>query len=350
MTQETKELDLLELFNKVWKARKRVIKAGIIGGAIGIVIAFSLPKLYMSSVKVAPEQTSDNGSLGAAAGIASMFGVGGGANEDGLGVMLYPEIIKSTPFLMEFANIEVQIKDGDGSKSMPLHEYMLNEQKKPWWSYVFGLPLKAISGVMSLFSEDRPEEVFANSLRKQSKFCKVMTEGLNANLEEKKGVFTISCTFQDPTVAKVVADSALVKLQRYMSKYQTAKTRSNLSSNQKMLQEAKMNFYHVDSLYSAVYDRNQNIIRKSAEIKLSRLEDERDIAAQIYKQIALQVETEKIKLEEEKQIATIIEPVNMPLEPVSPNKMMILFAFGFLGALVPTSKIIFSAISNKNED
>ena len=68
----SENLDLLLLFKKIIKNRKKIYKAMIIGAIIGIIIGFSLPKEYTVKVSLSPESGNSNG--GGLAGIASMFG------------------------------------------------------------------------------------------------------------------------------------------------------------------------------------------------------------------------------------------------------------------------------------
>lgn len=57
---ETEEIDLLELAKKIWAKRRFIIKYALIGAVAGLVIGFSLPKEYTSSVKMAPEEGKSN--------------------------------------------------------------------------------------------------------------------------------------------------------------------------------------------------------------------------------------------------------------------------------------------------
>ena len=342
-----REIDILTFFTNLWDARMRIIKAVIIGVIAGIIIALSIPQKYTSTAKVVPEQTSKN-SMGTVSGIASMFGMGAPVNSDGLGVSLYPEIVKSTPFLLEFADINVVTEEKELTTQIPLHQYMLDEQKKTWWSNIFALPGMAIDGIILLFNGRVPKPTFKNSIALQNDFCVQMSEAVSAKLEEKKGTLTITSTFQDPNIAKIVADSALVKLQRYMTLYHTAKTQSSLKSNVKMMDEACQNYYDADEAYSLSSDRNKNLINKRALIKVERLKEERDLASEIYKQIALQVATDRIKLAEEKPIVTVIEPVNTPLSASSPNRILIIIVFSFLCGMIPAIKVIITTLYVKN--
>ena len=56
--KENKEIDLVTLFKTVWSQRNKLIKWGMIGLVVGIVIAFSIPKQYTSTMKLAPEKNA----------------------------------------------------------------------------------------------------------------------------------------------------------------------------------------------------------------------------------------------------------------------------------------------------
>lgn len=66
---EEQEIDLIELAQKVWASRKLVFKACGIAALVGLVVAFSIPKEYSTSVTLAPESggKSGGGSMGALA-------------------------------------------------------------------------------------------------------------------------------------------------------------------------------------------------------------------------------------------------------------------------------------------
>ena len=63
---EEQEIDLIELAQKVWASRKLVFKACGIAALVGLVVAFSIPKEYSTSVTLAPESggKSGGGSMG----------------------------------------------------------------------------------------------------------------------------------------------------------------------------------------------------------------------------------------------------------------------------------------------
>ena len=53
--EEEQEIDIMELISKLWKKKAMIIKWCVVGAVIGIVVGFSIPKTYSSSVTLAPE-------------------------------------------------------------------------------------------------------------------------------------------------------------------------------------------------------------------------------------------------------------------------------------------------------
>ncbi|MEG1649562.1 MAG: Wzz/FepE/Etk N-terminal domain-containing protein, partial [Rikenellaceae bacterium] len=138
MDNTEKEIDLVELMQCVWAKKRMLIKWGVIGLVIGTVVAFSMPKTYLSTVKIAAESKKGGGSMGAMGGLAAMAGFNiGGVASDGISEELYPEILQSTPFLLELVPIVVENND----KKISFYEYITKDQKQAWWSHVMGAPM-----------------------------------------------------------------------------------------------------------------------------------------------------------------------------------------------------------------
>ncbi len=343
MEEKNKELDLIKIIQLLWSKRVKIIKWGVIGFVVGVIIALSIPREYTSSSMFAPEGSSRN-AMGGGNSIAAMMGLSLGGNttdSEGVRVMLYPEVIKSTPFVMEFADMEVTFTEDDVAQKAPLHTYLLEKQKHPWWSHVFALPGAAISGVIGLFTEPQEEASFEESLKKQQDFIKSFTSSVSVELDDKIGSISIRTTFQDPYIAKMVNDTLTYKLQRYMEDYRTARTRATLKSSTQMMEEARDKFYSLDDDYARAVDRNQNLISRSAAVSIDRLRDERNLAYQVYTQVALQVESERVKLQEQRMVATIIQPPLIPILPSAPGRAMIVIAYTFLAGAAAVGSILF---------
>ena len=122
---EEQEIDLIELAQKVWADRKMLYKVCGIAAVIGLIVGFSIPKEYSTEVTLAPESASkvNAGSMGALAAMAGI-NLGGSVGEDALSPELYPDIVKSTPFLLEL--FDVRVKDQKGKN----HQSKSRQQEK----------------------------------------------------------------------------------------------------------------------------------------------------------------------------------------------------------------------------
>lgn len=347
---ENKEIEITSLLKLIWASRKKVFLWGGVGLAFGIVVAFSIPKEWTSEIKLVTEnkQQSTSGSLG---GLASMMGVGSiGSSEGGINETVYPVVLESSVFLQEFMDINVPYKGG----AIRLTDYLIREQKQPWWSYVLSAPALLVN----LFSADtpaqKPTETVVDPQNPPSEvraFEGALKSRLSIEKDKKTNVYDIKVKMQDPVVAAIVADSVLVKLERYMKQYFTSKAREDLVSNEKLLTQAQQKYYQADSELARAQDQNMNITSKVASLKLDRLLNEKNIAFAVYQQLASQVEMNRIKVQEATPIATVIEPARVADAATSPNKKLICIALTFLGMVLCMVQIIVrELLDNRQEE
>lgn len=323
------EINILAILHSLWSCKRPIIKWTIIGFVVGLVIAFSTPKDYTCNIIVAPESKNNSGSISSMGGLASMMGMNVGGVTNGIGTNVYPTIISSSPFIGEFKNIMVEYNNNQ----IKLYDYLLKEQSKPWWSYIFAFPSTVMNLIKGSPDLEEKNDPFKPS-SKQKAFESIFSSKIAIIEEKKLGIIRMSITMQDPVIAAVVADSLVNKLQKYMTSYYTSKTREDLKNSESMLVQARQNYYTADTIYALAQDKNRNLASKSAQIKVDRLQDERDIAFTIYQQISSQVEMNRLKLQEETPVVTVIESARVPTETSAPNKRNIVVAITFLFAFV----------------
>lgn len=339
-----KEIDLAELIQKLQDNRKYILKAVGVGFIIGIIIATSLPKTYKVNITLSPE-SGQNGSSSNLAGMASMLGIGGigGTSQDAVNSTMFPDLIKSTPFILEMYNVKVTPQKS--KETISLSEY-IETQKKPWWSYVLGLPGKAIGGVISLFSSDEKEDEndeinpFRLTAEQNGKIAAIKG-ALSASEDKKSNMTIVSATFQDPEVAATVADSAVAKLQEYIIDYRTRKAQEDCNYLEKLCKERKEEYYKAQKAYADFMDANRNVVLQRTQAEGTRLQNDMSIAFQIYSQVETQLQVARAKVQEAKPVFAIVEPATVPLRASSPNKPLILIAFMFLGFIGSSAWILF---------
>lgn len=328
------EIDLIILLKKVWLNKKLISRICITFFIIGCIIAYSIPKTYKVEITLSPESNS-NGSNSNLTGMAAMLGIGGigGGNIDAVNSTMFPDLIQSTPFILEMYN--VQVAPLKSTKAISLSDYM-DTQKQPWWNYVLGLPIKAINRICSLFSsekkieENKAIDPYRLTREQHSKISAI--KGILSASEDKKSNMTIvSVTLQDPEVAAAVADSAVAKLQEYIIDYRTRKAQEDCNYLEKLCKERKEEYYKAQKAYADFMDANRNVVLQRTQAEGTRLQNDMSIAFQIYSQVETQLQVARAKVQEAKPVFAIVEPATVPLTPSGPNKKIIILSLLFLG-------------------
>ena len=72
-----------------------------------------------------------------------------------------------------------------------------------------------------------------------------------------------------------------------------------------------------------------------------RLQNEMNLAFQVYTQVAQQLQMAKAKVQEITPVYTVVQPATVPLNAAKPSKMLILVAFVFLAGVGSVGWILF---------
>ncbi|MCC8088014.1 MAG: chain-length determining protein [Rikenellaceae bacterium] len=337
---ESKEVDLMGLVNKIWEKRRSILKFLVAALVVGLIVALSLPGEYASRVKMANE--GDMGSAGTSS-LASLTGMSNVAME-GLNFNLYPDIVGSTPFIIELSRIPVKGQDMDSYKL--LYDYIDTDLKSPWWSKLFAIPGKVIGGILSIFKDKGAEDLGSDLnpymlTKKQSDVLKRINDRVNIDVDSKTGIITMSAKMQDPLIAAIVADSLTVKLENYIIRYKTNKAIQDYEFTDGLFKEAEKDYYEARRKYAEFMDVNQHVIRQTALVEQIKLKNESELTFSIYSNLSRQKDMAQIKVQEQTPVITVIEPASVPVIKAGPGKLFILAAFAFLGILIPVGIIFF---------
>ena len=328
------EVDLVGLVLLLWRKRKRIITNCFIGGVLAIIVAFSIPKEYTSTVVMAPEFASGSNTSGNLGALASMAGInmnGMSGNEDALYPELYPQIVSSTPFLCDLVSLQVETQDGELSTS--LYDYLGKHQKKTWWNKIVAAPIKVVK---RLFMESVVDTVMPtdgtemNLTRKQYLLLKKLDEKIVVSVDKGNFVITLNVTMQDPKISAYVARVVSDNLQEYIGKYRSAKARKDLAYTEMLYKESQEKYHIAQQLYAEHVDKHQGVVKMQHKIEEKRLSNELDLAFNVYNQIAQQLELARAKVAESTPVCVVMQPAIVPIEASSPKKMMIGLMYVFL--------------------
>ena len=343
---DDQEIDIMELISKLWKKRTMIIKWCVAGAIIGLIAGFSIPKTYTSNVTFAPEtQQKTNSSVSS---IASMMGVNLNNSVDAISVDMYPDIVHSTPFIVELFDLPVTFERKDSIITTTLLDYMKEYQKSPWWSHVTSAPFKVLGWVMSIGKEKEEDTDIAindlnvNNLPKRERdVVKFFAENIMVNVDKKTGKTSMSLVLQDPQVVATVMDAVTVNLKNYMSDYRTSKARQDIENLEVICAQRKADYYLAQQAYAQSVDGNKNVARQSAQAELERLQQEMNLAYQVYSQVATQLEGARIQEQQAKPVFVIIDPVTVPIKKTAPSKAKLLVIFTFLAGCCAATWVLF---------
>lgn len=338
-TSEEKEIDLIEIGKKLWDKRKFILKVSGVGLLIGIIIAFSIPKEYSTTVILAPE-SKEGGSLGNAGALAAMAGINlsGNSTSGDLSSDIYPNIMESTPFILGLSRIHVS--DSNEKIDATLFSYINNDQKSAWWTYILGTP-KLVTG---LFSSKKEEKLSGENklilTRDEIEVIENIKNRATISIDKKTGVITLTSVMQSPVVSATVADTLTSYLQSYIIKYRTEKARADLAFAEKLYNESKIDYNKAQQKYADYLDRNQNVILASYRVNQEKLQNEVTLAYNVYNQVAQQLQVAKVKVQDQTPVYTVIQPAIIPLIPIKPNKKLIVIGFIFVFAVTSCGYVL----------
>lgn len=340
--QEKNETNLLELICRLWLRRKMIYKVCCIAIMVGLVIVFSLPKEYTVTVTLSPEsgKTGSNNLAGAAA-LLGLGNVGSTTEGDALNIILFPDILASDPFALELYNMPISLIDN--KESIPLNEYIENRHKV-WWIYILELPRKAMRWGATLFEDEQLEDGYLNPFRlTKSEWLKLelIKDAMSAQIDKNTGVTTISVTLQDAVVAATVADSVIMKLQNYITSYRTKKAAEDCAYLEKLYKERQQEYYQAQQEYAVYVDENKNLYTQKSRVEGERLQNEMNLAYQMYNQMATQLQLARAKIQEAKPVFAVVNPATVPVKPSSPRKALILLGIFFVTAVGVFAWILF---------
>lgn len=344
--EEESEIDIMELISKLWKKRKMIIKWCIVGAVIGLVAGFSIPKTYTASVTLAPEVQQKTGS--GVSSIASMMGVNLNNSLDAISAEMFPDVVHSTPFIVELFDLPVTFEHKDTVVNTTLLDYMLEYQKSPWWSHVIKAPFKALAWCIDLVTPDEDEEEGVagplnptNLPKKERGVVKFFAENIMVNVDKKSLKTQISLDLQDPEVVYTVVNAVVENLKQYMTDYRSSKSRQDVENLSVICEQRKADYYKAQQAYAEYIDANKSVIRQSAQAERERLQQEMNLAYQVYSQVAQQMEGARIQAEQDKPVFVIVQPPVVPIHKTAPSKAKMLVIFTFLAGCIAAAWVLF---------
>lgn len=325
---------------------KKLVMFAIIGAVAGIVVAFSIPKTYKSTVVLAPEE-SGTGFMGSISSLASLVGMDMklGKTGDAIYPEIYPDVMGSTDFLVGLFSVPVTTKDK--SYSADYATYLEKKTKSPWWEYPKTLLFQAIKKIKggggAPYTPGKKIDPFQLS-KDQYDLMLGISGNISCSVDKKTNVITITVTDQDPYIAACMADTVTSRLQRLITDYRTKKSREDVEYLKGIQAESLVKYKKAQGNYSAYVESHRNSSLESINQMQEKLMSDMDMAQNIYTTVSEQLELAKAKVQEKTPAFTTIQSASVPVKHSNTPKIVILALFVFLAIAIRGAVLIYKNI------
>lgn len=328
-------IDIGKIFKVINENRWTILIVTIVSVALGIFIAINIPNEYSSQVQILPELESKDaaGGLSKIKSLAGLAGVdlGGLSSTEAVRPDLYPNILQSTPFLMEVMRMKVFASKY--KRSMKMSDFLEENAKKELLTRLFGEPDDEEKDMPVVDPKNIPFETIRLDY-KQNLIIKDLQKRIGATLDKKTGVISIAVKMQDPVIAATIVRYAQDYLTNYVVKYRTEKTLKDISFLEARLNEAKSRYDNALYSYSSYQDRNKGLFLNIAKDEGKKMQYEVDLSYNLYSELSKQLEEAKIKVHRETPIFKLLEPAQIPLKKSEPKRSIMVIGFAFLGLIM----------------
>ncbi len=304
----------------------------LVAAIMGVVVAFSIPRIYKTTVVLAPEDAS-SGLMGNISSLASMVGMNMDFSQGGDAIYpeIYPDVIGSTDFIISLFPLQVTNKDKSITCDYATH--WKEHTKAAWWDKAKHWVMESLKsdepGVQKTRPANEPIDPFCLT-RSEYDLYQAIKSSISCSVDKKTNVISITVTDQDPRVSAIVADSIQNRLQNYITDYRTKKAREDVQYLETICQEAKTRYASAQSALMAYSDAHLDAVLVSVTQNQEKLESEMRLRENIYSTVAQQLQLARSKVQEKTPAFTTIQRASIPLKHSNKPKILILGIFVFL--------------------
>lgn len=337
------EFDFWTLAETLWSQRRRLVRNSLITGVVGLLIAFCIPKEYVSSASLVPEASDGEGNLSGGMGaLASMAGINLGGGVDAIGPDLYPKVVSSNEFVVKL--LSAHVTTIDNTLSTDYLTYVRQYMRRPWWGWMkvwFSRLMNKINP-QPVFTTHDPTDGGINPTRMSREDEKVV-EGFKSTvgcvMDEQTGIIEVTFRAQDPLVAKTMVDSITSQLQHFITEYRTGKAKNDLEYYRGLEIETRQAYNRALMAYARYCDSHQGTLLQAYQSEMESLENDMQIAMNAYTQVKQQVQMAEAKVQEKTPAFTIVESASVPNRHASPRKILMTLGWIFLGFVGTAGRI-----------
>ncbi len=339
-------IDIRVVLKKIWIERKLFVKSTISFFIIGCFVALISPVIYTSQTTFVPQVSDDrmspNNKLGS---LASLAGINLNSNQTQsdsyLSPLLYTKIIDSEEFSLKLLSAELI---SPNSNKLTIREYLLSNESK----FNFN-PISFIKKyTIGLFLKKKTNEIDNNILMDYNfisledySLINNLRKKFTIDLNEKEGFVKVLATDKDAFISAQIVEQVTKSLQSKIIEIRTNKINERLKFSKEQYNSKQEEFNILVNKLAEFKDSNKSISTALFLSELQRLESEYQLQQNILINLASVYNNNKIELNKDTPIFSVIDEVSVPKERTKPKRMVIVVIYIFLGLIFSVGFILF---------
>ena len=338
-------IDIIAILKKIWSERRLIIKTSISFFFIGCIVALLSPVEYTSQTTFVPQVSGDeisqNNKLGS---LASLAGINLNPvemkSDSYLSPLMYTNIIDSEEFSLRLFSEE--LINSSGGK-FTVKEYLLSNRS----SFNFN-PIGFIKKyTIGLFLNNEANEI-NNDLLKDYNFISdedfnllgSFREKFGIELIEKEGYVKVFAIDENPFISSQLVGLITKSLQSKIIDIRTKKIKERLEFSKEQYEIKQIEFDILQNELAEFKDSNKNISTARFMAELQKLESEYQLQQNILINLASEYNNNKIKLNKDTPIFSVIDEVSVPNQRSKPKRVQLVIIYVFLGLVLSVGFVI----------
>ena len=342
---EEDSIDIIALLKTLWIGKKLIVKTTILFFVIGCVVALLSPVVYTAQTTFIPQVSEDqmSSSKGGLGSLASLAGInlnqGSSTSDSYLSPLLYSKIANSDEFSLKLIEEELISLNGD---KFSIKQYMLSETNSSF--NLIGFIKKYTIGLFTKNDNELKSKETVNGYNfiTQEEFglVKSFKEKFSIVLNEKEGYIEVIASDKDAFISTQLVKIVTKNLQSRIIELRTNKIKERLEYSKNQYEQKQIEFNILQNNVADFKDSNKNISTARFMSELQKLESEYQLQQNILMTLASEFNNNKIKLNKDTPIFSVIDEVSVPNERSEPKRSLIALIYLFLGVVLSTGYLL----------
>jgi len=343
---EEDSIDIIALIKNIWIERKFIIKITISFFIIGCIVAILSPEKYTSQTTFVPQVSGDEISSNRTqlSSLASLAGINLNPTEmksdSYLSPLVYKNIINSEEFSLKLINEELVNSNAD---KFTIKDYLLSKES----SFNFN-PIEFIKKyTIGLFLNNEITEI-NNDILDNYNFISdedyylilLFREKFNIELNDQEGYIVVIGTDENPFISSQIVEIVTKSLQSKIIEIRTKKIKERLEFSKEQYEFKQFEFDLLQKELAEFKDSNKSISTARFMSELQKLQSAYQLQENILTNLAIEYNNNKIKLNKNTPIFSVIDEVTVPNQRSEPNRGLLVITYVFFGLILSAGFVL----------